>query len=64
VDRDSAAVSAYHRLLVWDLTERPWPTRFAERLLDPLIGKSLVVYAEKPAGAATASETELEATAV
>jgi hypothetical protein len=43
-------VRAYHRLLVWDLTRRPWPTRAAERLLDPLIGKSLVVYADKPAG--------------
>ena len=64
VDRDSAAVRAYHRLLVWDLTQRPLLTRAAERLLDPVIGKSLVVYAEKPAGAATASETELEATAV
>ncbi len=64
VDRDSAAVRAYHRLLVWDLTRRPWPTRFAERLLDPVIGKSLVVYAEKPAAAGTAGVTELEATAV
>jgi SAM-dependent methyltransferase len=64
VERDSAAVRAYHRLLVWDLTRRPWPTRVAERLLDPVIGKSLVVYAEKPAAAGTAGVTELEATAV
>jgi SAM-dependent methyltransferase len=49
VERDSAAVRAYHRLLVWDLTKRPWITRTAERLLDPLFGKSLVVYADKPA---------------
>jgi SAM-dependent methyltransferase len=49
VQRDSAAVRAYHRLLVWDLTKRPWITRTAERLLDPLFGKSLVVYADKPA---------------
>ena len=49
VQRDSAAVRAYHRLLVWDLTERPRLTRTAERLLDPLFGKSLVVYADKPA---------------
>jgi hypothetical protein len=27
----------------------PWPTRFAERLLGPLIGKSIVVYLVKPA---------------
>ena len=49
VERDSAAVRAYHRLLVWDLTHRPWVTRTAERLLDPVLGKSLVVYADKPA---------------
>jgi SAM-dependent methyltransferase len=49
VERDSAAVRAYHRLLVWDLTERPWLTRTAERVLNPLVGKSLVVYADKPA---------------
>ena len=49
VDRDAAVVRAYHRLLVWDLTKRPWLTRTAERLLDPLFGKSLVVYADKPA---------------
>jgi SAM-dependent methyltransferase len=49
VERDTAVVRAYHRLLVWDLMHRPWLTRTAERLLDPLFGKSLVVYAEKPA---------------
>ena len=49
VDRDAAAVRAYHRLLVWDLTKRPWLTRTAERVLDPLLGKSLVLYADKPA---------------
>jgi hypothetical protein len=36
-------------MLVWDLTTRPWITRTAERLLDPLVGKSLAVYADKPA---------------
>jgi SAM-dependent methyltransferase len=49
VERDTAAVRAYHRLLVWDLTTRPWITRALERLLDPLVGKSLAVYADKPA---------------
>jgi SAM-dependent methyltransferase len=51
VDRDSAADRAYHRLQVWDLTKRPWLTRAAERILNPLVGKSLVVYADKPATA-------------
>ena len=41
---------AYHRLLVWDITRRPPATRLAESALNPLIGKSVVVYAGKPAG--------------
>ena len=49
VDRDAAVVRAYHRLLVWDLTARPRTTRALERVLDPVLGKSLVVYADKPA---------------
>jgi SAM-dependent methyltransferase len=40
--------NTYHRLLVWDIMERPWLTRRAERLLNPIIGKSLVVYLAKP----------------
>lgn len=47
-------VRAYHRLLVWDITARPALTRTAERLLDPVLGKSLVVYATKPAAPAGA----------
>ena len=48
VDRDDAFLAReYHRLLVWDIMRRPWLTRTAERLLDPVIGKSLVVYLRK-----------------
>ena len=46
---DHALVSAYHRLLVWDITSAPFLTRFTERLLNPIVGKSLVVYSVKPA---------------
>ncbi|WP_240619358.1 class I SAM-dependent methyltransferase [Blastococcus sp. TF02-8] len=53
VEKDSALVRAYHRLLVWDLTHRPLVTRLAEKVLDPVIGKSFVVYADKPAGGGT-----------
>jgi len=45
---ENVLTRAYQRLLVWDLTRRPAVTRLADRLLDPLIGKSLVVYCEKP----------------
>jgi SAM-dependent methyltransferase len=44
VDRESRAVRLYHRLLVWNLMHRPRTLRWLERLLDPLIGKSLVLY--------------------
>jgi SAM-dependent methyltransferase len=47
-DDDNRAVRAYHRLLVWDIMKRPRTTRVAERLLDPVIGKSLVLYLRKP----------------
>ena len=49
VDNDTnPAVKAYHRLLVWDIMKKPRTTRYAERVLDPLIGKSMVLYFRKP----------------
>jgi SAM-dependent methyltransferase len=44
-------VKAYHRLLVWDIMRAPLVTRLAERVLAPLIGKSIVIYLAKPVGA-------------
>jgi SAM-dependent methyltransferase len=44
--------AGYHRLLVWDITRRPWLTRAAESSLNPVLGKSLVVYARRPVRAA------------
>jgi SAM-dependent methyltransferase len=41
-------VKAYHRLLVWDMVKQPFLTRVAEAVLQPLVGKSLVVYLRKP----------------
>lgn len=41
---DHALVAAYHRLLVWDIVKGPRVTRIAERLLRPVLGKSLVMY--------------------
>ena len=48
-DDGHPAARAYHRLLVWDIMKRPAVTRLAEQALNPLIGKSLVLYAAKPA---------------
>ena len=41
-------VRAYHKLLVWDMVKQPLLTRVAERVLQPLVGKSFVVYLRKP----------------
>lgn len=44
---DNWSVRTYHKLLEWDIVEQPWLTRTAEKLLNPVLGKSLVVYATK-----------------
>ena len=41
---DSVLVNTYHRFLVWDIMKRPWISRFLDELLNPLIGKSVVLY--------------------
>jgi len=53
---DHPAVAAYHRLLAWDIVKAPKVTRYAERVLNPLMGKSLVVYLHKPTEAANRSD--------
>ncbi|MFO8031323.1 MAG: class I SAM-dependent methyltransferase [Desulfohalobiaceae bacterium] len=46
--RDSwPLIRLYHRFLVWDLLQAPTLTRTLERLLNPLIGKSVVFYFRK-----------------
>ncbi|MCG8635955.1 MAG: methyltransferase domain-containing protein [Desulfobacterales bacterium] len=45
---DSTAVNLYHKLLVWDLMKKPWITAFVDRLLNPVMGKSLVLYFKMP----------------
>jgi SAM-dependent methyltransferase len=45
---DFPLVKLYNRLLVWDIAKRPAITRITEQLLNPVLGKSLVVYATKP----------------
>ncbi|MEW5724868.1 MAG: class I SAM-dependent methyltransferase [Thermodesulfobacteriota bacterium] len=44
---DSRLVDLYHRLLVWDMMKRPRLTAAVEKILNPLIGKSLVLYLRK-----------------
>jgi SAM-dependent methyltransferase len=50
---DHPLVKAYLQVLLWDIAQtQPMGTvtRWAERLLNPVLGKSLVVYAGKPRG--------------
>ncbi len=44
---DSKTVNLYHRLLVWDLMKKPKLTSFIDRLLNPILGKSVVLYFKK-----------------
>jgi SAM-dependent methyltransferase len=49
VRRDDAVLpTLYHRFLVWEMVRRPAWTRLIERGLNPLLGKSLVLYMSKP----------------
>lgn len=41
-------VTGYHKLLVWDMMSRPLVTKVAEAALNPVIGKSVALYFEKP----------------
>jgi SAM-dependent methyltransferase len=46
---DSKAVNAYKKFLEWDIVKGPKVTRIADRVLNPVLGKSLAVYGTKPA---------------
>jgi SAM-dependent methyltransferase len=41
---DSGSVNLYKRFLTWDIMEKPALTRRLDRLLNPFLGKSLVLY--------------------
>ncbi|MGC9324413.1 MAG: class I SAM-dependent methyltransferase [Desulfomonilia bacterium] len=43
----SPIVRLYHRFLVWDIMKKPLLTRFLDRILNPFIAKSIVLYLRK-----------------
>lgn len=51
-DDDHPLVRRYRSFLEWDIISQPRSTRVAERVLSPVLGKSLVLYATKPPVAA------------
>ena len=54
-EAEAAIVDGYHRFLTWDLMRQPGITRWLDRLLNPIMGKSVVMYfmkTHRPAGEA------------
>lgn len=45
---DHPAVARYRRLLEWEIVERPRSMQVVEKVLAPVLGKSVVLYARKP----------------
>ena len=54
---DHPLVTRYRQFLEWDIIEQPTSTRIADRVLSPVLGKSIVFYGTKPnvSGASTAT---------
>lgn len=46
-DDTHPAVQLYHRFLSWDIMEKPWLTKILDKALNPVLGKSLVLYFRK-----------------
>lgn len=40
----SPLIKLYHKLLVWDLMQKPWLTQTLEKCLNPIFGKSVVMH--------------------
>lgn len=45
---DHVLPRTYHRLLVWEIMKQPKVLQWTGRVLDPMIGKSMVLYFRKP----------------
>ena len=44
---ENILVKQYHKFLVWDLMDRPFISRAMEKTLNPVMGKSVVMYFQK-----------------
>jgi hypothetical protein len=45
---DNKFVNAYKKFLEWDIVSAPTLTRTLEKVLAPALGKSYIVYSQKP----------------
>ena len=49
VDNDDHVLArTYHKLLVWEIMKQPKVLQYASKVIDPVIGKSMVLYFRKP----------------
>jgi hypothetical protein len=46
-DEEAPLPKLYHRLLVWQIEKQPRVLDLLEKTLNPVLGKSLVIYADK-----------------
>jgi SAM-dependent methyltransferase len=60
-NEDHPLVVRYRRFLEWDILRQPRSTRIADRVLSPVLGKSLVLYATKAPAASAAAAGASEA---
>jgi SAM-dependent methyltransferase len=60
---DHRLVRAYKRFLEWDITRQPRSIKAVEKVLSPVMGKSLVVYATKKPGATTSTKSGMQVAA-
>ncbi len=51
-NNDHPLVTKYRKFLEWDIMQRPTSTKIAEKVLSPVLGKSIVFYGRKPANVA------------
>lgn len=61
---ENPLVKQYLRFLTWDIVKAPAFTRTADRLLNPVLGKSRVLYADRPRTSAPTAPTATPAAAV
>ena len=47
MDEKNPLADIYHRFLVWDIMKKPLVTRLMNGILNPMMGKSLVLYFKK-----------------
>lgn len=54
-------VNAYRRMLEWEIAKQPRGMKVVERAASPVLGKSYIVYTQKP-DSSTSTDTSLSRT--